>query len=165
MSAWLTIEAETLTNLADVYVKSIDGGIMITDVGKGTINNIRWFSTGEKRADICLALIDPTKIGFDEDFCSGDIFHRIKKCFRLELCPAKVGPELVVQKQKFLERILPINQELIIAMEGVQDTGQIPMMFCIRRLESCIQLDACSCEPSRIWSPKKGWWIFVVGNP
>lgn len=151
-TTWRTIKLGTGLRTADEFRKDItDKNYHIGNQGNDILDNPA-FTTSE--TEVKVELIAPTvaELGFKRGAKRADIYQRAIS-LGLEICPAEVGPQLLLQY-----RGKPMKEWLLIGMEPVADSNSHHVIFDIGYHESILWLDGYTGEAGYFWN---GYYRFI----
>lgn len=112
----ITIKLGIHKNMKVLQSAIKDAGFRISDEAYNRLVT-RAFTLASEEITIELVTATVAELGFDKDTRYGAICDRIRE-FGYELCPAEVGPQLLLQYKD-----QPLDQDLGIAMEAIPDSG------------------------------------------
>lgn len=102
--------------------------------------------TGSEKIELDLFVVKVSELGFNKGAAREPINARAKER-GLDLCPAEVGPQLLLQCKS------QINGELKVAMEPITGLDNYLSLFEVDRSASTLRLSCYSASPACVWGP------------
>lgn len=156
-SVWKTIKLGTVSTAYDIRHELERIQCTIHNVADSILDNSS-FTVSDKRSELRLVKLTPIELGFEgDDTTRVELYKRAIKR-GLVLCPAEVGPQLLLQ---FPNSSL---QNVCIAMEPISDTKGRLRVFVVTINKSEMTLDADD-DSKVITVPGVAYsWIFALSD-
>lgn len=148
---------ETAEELRQALVGS---GCLVTDWADELLEKITLCPV-DKTAEVELALSSVMELGFPDRATGRQIYGKARRLGH-EICPAEVGPQVVMQCVDLLAEL--DEDELLVAMKPITDARGCLCVFTVGR-DECghLWLDAYFAPPSDDWDPDSRW-MFLSGT-
>ena len=147
LKTFKTINLGTGLKTADDFRKSLwDSGNKVSSEANGILGNYAFtFTVAVKKIKIDLAIKSVGELGFKDGATRQRIYGRANE-LGLDLCPAEVGPQLRLQYKD-----QPEEEQLIVAMNPIADSGGALELFLVGRYGSVLWLYGYYDDPGLVW--------------
>ena len=129
-------------------------GMVLGDWAYDVLRNRR-VTIANTESRVKLVKISIEDLGFNKGASLYKIYRRAKE-LGLQLCPAEVGPRLRLQYTN-----QPLDEWLVIAMEGIKSSDDGLGLFMVGRGGMGLWLLGCNGDPDAIWN-KNAHFLFVL---